>query len=342
MENLEQRVQLLEKKCRVLMQTGFVLMLFVAYAAFSGTIGAYRDAQAQAKGGGEPVMKGDGGDIIGQQAPRIRARARRAARNRAAQQQESGEGAPTEEQVPGQEGLNVPKKDPKVVEGEIFILKDSQGNIRGVWSADDETTSLAMTYKENHPIIGMAVDQSNATLSLTDSRQGKISLSLADSIRSISIMDETEKNNVYMGLTGSGDASFDMVSTKSSSMVIDGSTSRIDLTGDKAIVALAETVGGTVALQAAPSIAALTYVDFRNNPTMKLSSIDGMTEVYMQSPAKKEKKVLTTEKEVKPEEKENQQKAQEGQGESSEAKAPETEAKAAAPTPATQTNGSGK
>lgn len=338
MENLEQRVQLLEKKCRVLMQTGFVLMLFVAYAAFSGTIGAYRDAQAQ-----EDNASAGGGETIGQQAPRVRARARRSARGRRQNpqvQQIAGEVQQAgEEQVPGQEGLNVPKKDPKVVEGEIFILKDSQGNIRGVWSADDETTSLAMTYKENHPIIGMAVDQSNATLSLTDSRQGKISLSLADSIRSISIMDETEKNNVYMGLTGSGDASFDMVSTKSSSMVIDGSTSRIDLTGDKAIVALAETVGGTVALQAAPSIAALTYVDFRNNPTMKLSSIDGMTEVYMQSPAKKEKKVLTTEKEVKPEEKENQQEAQEG---SSEAKAPETEAKAAAPTPATQNNGSGK
>ena len=197
--------------------------------------------------------------------------------------------------------MAVAKKDPKVVEGEVFILKDSQGNIRGVWSADDETTSFAMTYKENHPIIGMAVDQSNATVSLTDARQGKISLSLADSIRSISITDETEKNNVYMGLTGSGDASFDMVSTKSASMVIDGSTSRIDLTGDKAIVALAETVGNTVALQAAPSIAALTYVDFRNNPTLKLSTIDGRTELEMSSPTTKEKRTYSTEKEVTPE-----------------------------------------
>lgn len=294
MENLEQRIQLLEKRCRLLTRAGFVLLLFVAYASFSGAAVSYRAAKAQTD---DVAMPEDSAARLGQPAaPRMRARARRAARNRNAEN--AMQGVPADMQQAALDGMPVPKKDPKVVEGEIFILKDSQGNIRGVWTADDETTSFAMTYKEDVPIIGMSVDQSSAVLSLKDSRGGKIALSLANSIRSVSVWDDTEKNYIYMGLTGSGDAALDVVSELTSSMLLSGKVTAIDFLGDKTALRLADTVGGMVTLQAGSNLAALDFRDYNGVNTMQLSSIAGETLLRMNSTAKKEIKTVTTQKEA--------------------------------------------
>ena len=66
---------------------------------------------------------------------------------------------------------------PAVVEAQVFMLKDSSGNIRGIWNADDTTTSFAMMHKGKFPIIAMAVDNKNASMSLTDVYKGKINIS---------------------------------------------------------------------------------------------------------------------------------------------------------------------
>lgn len=297
MENLEQRIQLLEKRCRLLTRAGFVLLLFVAYASFSGAAVSYRAAKAQMD---DIVTAGDENAVrLGQPAaPRMRARARRAARNRnAAADMQTQDGSPDVQQA-ALDGMPVPKKDPKVVEGEIFILKDSQGNIRGVWTADDETTSFAMTYKEDVPIIGMSVDQSSAVMTLKDSRGGKIALSLANSIRSVSVWDDTEKNYIYMGLTGSGDAALDVVSELSSSMLLSGKVTALDFLGDKTALRLADTVGGMVTLQAGSNLAALDFRDYNGINTMQLSSIAGETLLRMNSTAKKEIKTISTQKDA--------------------------------------------
>ena len=183
---------------------------------------------------------------------------------------------------------------PSVVEAEVFLLKDSSGKIRGIWSADDDTTSFAMMHKEKNPIIAMAVDSQNASLSLTDVLGGKISVSLNDSIRSIAIADDTKKNNIYFGLTGEGAASVDIISTGTSAVVIDGAASTLDMTGDNAVLALTETVGSAVALKAQPSSSMLTFLDYQNKQTSTLSTIDGKSQLYLNSPALKEEKTVTT------------------------------------------------
>ena len=121
----------------------------------------------------------------------------------------------------------------------------------------------------------MAVDDKNASLSLTDINTGKISLGLTDSIRSIAIMDDSKKNNIYLGLTATGEAAFDMVSTGNSAVSIDGATASLDMSGDAAVLALTETVGSTAALKAQPSSAALTFLDYQNNRTLEMSTTDG-------------------------------------------------------------------
>ena len=187
---------------------------------------------------------------------------------------------------------------PAVVEAQVFMLKDSSGNIRGIWNADDTTTSFAMMHKGKFPIIAMAVDNKNASMSLTDVYKGKINIGLNNSIRSMSVTDDTGKNNIYMGLTGTGEASIDMVSTGDSSLIIDGKTSSIDMTGDRAVLAMTETVGSTAALQAQPGSSMLTFMDHANTKTLDITTIDGRTSLYMNSPATKEKKTLSTAAEV--------------------------------------------
>ena len=187
---------------------------------------------------------------------------------------------------------------PAVVEAQVFMLKDSSGNIRGIWNADDTTTSFAMMHKGKFPIIAMAVDNKNASMSLTDVYKGKINIGLNNSIRSMSVTDDTGKNNIYMGLTGTGEASIDMVSTGESSLIIDGKTSSIDMTGDRAVLAMTETVGSTAALQAQPGSSMLTFMDHANTKTLDITTIDGRTSLYMNSPATKEKKTLSTATEV--------------------------------------------
>lgn len=187
---------------------------------------------------------------------------------------------------------------PSVVEAQVFMLKDSEGNIRGIWNADDTTTSFAMMHKGKFPIIAMAVDNKNASLGLTDVYKGKINIGLNNSIRSIAVSDDTNKNSVYMGLTGSGEASIDLVSSGDSSIAIDGKTASIDMTGDRTVVAMAETVGSTAALQAQPGSSTLTFLDHAGTKTLDVSTVDGKTSVFMHSPATKEEKTLSTAVEV--------------------------------------------
>ena len=251
MENLELRIQKLEKKYRTLKYLVTGLMCFAVYTGLTGAT-MNSSAFAQQKS------------------------------NKSARNQKSDE---------------ISKEDagiPVVVEAEVFLLKDSDGNIRGVWTADNESTSFAMMHKDKYPIIAMAVDRKNATFSLTDVYAGKISLGLTDSIRSIAIMDDTKKNNIYLGLTGSGEAAFDMISTGNSAMVIDGSTSSLDMSGDTAILALTETVGSAVALKAQPSSSVLTFMDYQNKATLDLTTIDGKTQLKMVSPATKDEKTIVT------------------------------------------------
>ena len=253
MENLELRIQKLERKYSTLKYSVLFLMCFAAYAGVSGAVKVGSSAFAQ--------QRGDYSTL------------------------------PTYERISTEKdeaGI------PIVVEAEVFLLKDSEGNIRGVWTADDEATSFAMMHKDKYPIIAMAVDSQNASMSLTDVYSGKISLGLNNSIRSLAITDDSKKNNIYLGLTGTGEAAFDMISKGNSAMVIDGETASIDLSGDRSIVALSETVGGTVALKAQPSSAMLTFLDYQNKETANFSTIDGKTQIYMNSPTLKEEKTLDT------------------------------------------------
>ena len=243
MENLELRIQKLEKKYRALKYSVLFLMGFTAYAGLNGNIAINSSAHAQQAA--EKISKDEAGV-------------------------------------------------PSVVEAEVFLLKDSGGNIRGIWSADDDTTSFAMMHKEKNPIIAMAVDRKNASMSLTDVYEGKISVGLNDSVRSIAIVDDTKRNNIYFGLTGEGAASVDIVSTGNSAVVIDGATSTFDMSGDSAVLALTETVGSAVALKAQPSSSMLTFLDFQNKEMSTLSTIDGKTQLYMNSPTLKEEKTITT------------------------------------------------
>ena len=246
MQDLELRVQILEKKCRALKQYVVGLTCCAVLAATSGAVSLNRSAKA------------DDADNIN----------------------------------PKDIGI------PAVVEAQVFMLKDSAGNIRGIWNADDATTSFAMMHKGKFPLIAMAVDNKNASMSLTDVYKGKINIGLSNSIRSMSVTDDTGKNNIYLGLTGTGEASIDMVSTGDSSVVIDGKTSSIDMTGDRAVLAMTETVGSTAALQAQPGSSALTFMDHANTKTLDITTVDGKTTVYMNSPATKENKTLTTAAEV--------------------------------------------
>lgn len=278
MENLELRIQKLEKKYRTLKNCVILLTCFAAYAGISGLTAISHEASAQ-----EGTENRQGNRNYSGNRSYNRSFGSRQQRSPAS----SGENSAVSEE---KRAAGVPV----VIEAEAFILKDSFGRIRGVWTADDEATTFALMHKDKLPIMAMAVDNKNASLSLTDVYSGKISLSLNNSVRSISVSDDTRKNNIYLGLTGSGEAAFDMVSTGASSVVIDGATSSIDMTGDTAILALAETVGSTVALKAQPASSTVTFMDYQNNTTFDLSTVDGKTQMKLNSPAVKEEKVITT------------------------------------------------
>ena len=149
MENLELRIQKLEKKYRTLKYLVTGLMCFAVYTGLNGASMNLSAFAQQKENQGDEINKKDAGI-------------------------------------------------PLVVEAEVFLLKDSGGNIRGVWTADEATTSFAMMHKDKYPIAAMSVDHKNAVLSLTDVYAGKISVGLTDSIRSIAITDDTKKNNIYL------------------------------------------------------------------------------------------------------------------------------------------------
>lgn len=217
---------------------------------------------------------------------------------------------------------------PKVVEAETFILKDSLGNIRGVWTthpnkgrASDVTNSdpskftitsfamMPMPDKGGLPrrtMLSMAVDDRDASLGLTDVSNAKITIGSDNAVRAISISDETGNNNIRLGITGSSEATIDMVSPGTAAIAVDGVHSTVDMTGNHVGLALKQTsgdgsaivTGTTTALQAQSGIASLTFLDYMNKKTMNLATTDGLTELFMSSPATKEEKTVSTAKEI--------------------------------------------
>ena len=76
---------------------------------------------------------------------------------------------------------------PESIEAQAFILKDKEGNIRGMWSAEDLTSTFAIAYKEKYPSIVMAVSEKAATVTVSDRLQNQVAIGVNDKQRSVTV-----------------------------------------------------------------------------------------------------------------------------------------------------------
>lgn len=90
---------------------------------------------------------------------------------------------------------------PKVVEAEAFILKDREGNIRGMWSAEDLTTTFAVAYKEQYPSIVLSVSEKAATMNIRDRLQNQVAIGVNDQRRSLIVGNKNWKTLIGMTAT---------------------------------------------------------------------------------------------------------------------------------------------
>lgn len=74
---------------------------------------------------------------------------------------------------------------PEAIEAQAFVLKDKNGNIRGMWSAEDLTSTFAIAYKEKYPSIVMSVSEKAATINVSDRLQNQVAIGVNDKQRSI-------------------------------------------------------------------------------------------------------------------------------------------------------------
>ncbi len=193
--------------------------------------------------------------------------------------------------IPNQFGYGQ-QSNPRVIEAEAFVLKDKNGKLRGMWSAESNNTTFAFAYKEKDPSIVMSVGDNYASLALNDERNNKVSLGVNNKFRSISITDDKEGNRFYVGATDENTVS-ELLAKKEVKVSVSGKESiKIESLGEKVNLVLGELRGSLINLGLDGYKMALSFFDNMKIENLRIETKNGTSEIVINSPLFEKKKTI--------------------------------------------------
>ncbi len=183
------------------------------------------------------------------------------------------------------------------IEAQSFILKDAQGNIRGMWSADEHSTTFATSYRKKQPFISMNVNEDEAVLAISDDKNNQILLSSSDLNGQMLTMGNinSPSHNVLLGYNGD-EVNFELLSIGASRIGMAGHDVLIEALGNKSDIVLAERRGNYINLSSSVAGSKMMFVDAADFENVKIESVNGESFVSLISPATKSKKIINTAK----------------------------------------------
>ena len=154
-------------------------------------------------------------------------------------------------------------KVPALIEAQSFVLKDRDGNIRGMWSADDASTTLASAYKGQLPAVVIKVDKKDAFVSVNGSDNNKAVLGI-DEQTGESYLDVSSKKMARIGMVGD-----DVL---------------LETLGNLSDIVIAETSGSYVNIASTQNLSKISFVDSADNENILLEHIGGESILKLISP----------------------------------------------------------
>ncbi len=186
-----------------------------------------------------------------------------------------------------------PPNVPMAVEAQSFILKDAQGNIRGMWSAEDKNTTFATSFKGNKPFISLQADDDKATLTMGDKKNNQIFLtSSTQNGQSLTMGNINNASHNVLLSHVNDEANFELISAKTSRIGLSARNILIEALGGTSDVVIAEKNGNYINLNSSNLGSKISFIDPYDYENLKLEYKNGESELTLVSPGLKSKKII--------------------------------------------------
>ncbi len=182
---------------------------------------------------------------------------------------------------------------PVAIEAQSFVLKDKLGNIRGMWSADDNSTTFATSYNKEQSFISMNVNKDDATLTISDERNNQIFLTSSNTKGQSLTMGNIHNpsHNVLLGYNND-ETNFELMSRNFSRIGLSGKDVLIEALGQTTDFVIADHTGNYINLNASNKGHKLAFIDKQDYENVKIEHTNGESIITLISPASKARKVI--------------------------------------------------
>ena len=186
------------------------------------------------------------------------------------------------------------------IRARAFVLVDARGKTRGMWTAENNNTTLGLGYGDNKdPSVVLSVGEDYASVVVSDRNGNAVAMSSDEKLRSVAITENQDGNRVYLGSSGR-ETMVEFKSTASTSLSLnsDGETS-IQTLGGKSDFVLAEKRGSFVRTQTDSDKSSMVFADKSHVENLSFEVKSENPNITITSPLYKSKRVISVNKDEK-------------------------------------------
>jgi len=185
------------------------------------------------------------------------------------------------------------------VKARAFVLVDAKGKTRGMWTAENNNTTLGLGYANKDPSVVLSVGEDYATVNVSDKSGNTVAIAADEKFRSIVIAENRDGNRVYLGSSGR-DTIAEFKSTKSTRLSLNSDKeSLIQTMGEKSDFTLAEKKGSYVRTQVNRDKNNMVFADKSHVENLSFEIKNENPTITISSPLYKSRRVISVDKNEK-------------------------------------------
>ncbi len=185
------------------------------------------------------------------------------------------------------------------VRARAFVLIDAKGKTRGMWTAENNNTTLGLGYANKDPSVVLSVGEDYASVIVSDKSGNTVAMSSDDKLRSVAITENQDGNRVYLGTSGK-DTIAEFKATKSTRLSLNSDKETVIQTkGEKSDFILAEKRGSFVKVQTDKDKTGMVFADKSHVENLSFEVKNDNPTITISSPLYKSKRIISADKDEK-------------------------------------------
>ena len=185
------------------------------------------------------------------------------------------------------------------VRARAFVLVDAKGKTRGMWTAENNNTTLGLGYANKDPSVVLSVGEDYAALTVSDRRSNTIAMSADDKLRSIAITENKSGNRVYIGASGK-DTMVELASNQNTRLSLKSEkVSEIQSIAGKSEFVLAEKKGAFIKVQTDKDKSGMVFADKSHVENLAFEIKNENPTITISSPLYKSSRIISVNKDEK-------------------------------------------